>query len=203
MGGHLAGEIASSIAVAITKEYVKQHKDGDYESFEAVLQTAVEAANSAIYEKAAENMNLSGMGTTVSMIFLDGGKVYWAHVGDSRIYLMRGGALRQITKDHSLVERLLDSGSITEEEARVHPRRNVLTRAVGVSKEIAVDTGAEEAKIGDRWLLCTDGLTNMVPDEKIKEIIIKESCDEALDALFAAALKSGGLDNITAVLVDI
>ncbi len=204
MGGHLAGEVASQIAVATIKSYVASHKDGDYESWEDVLYRAIEEANGVIYKKARANVACSGMGTTVSLLFYAADKIYWAHVGDSRIYLLRGGKLRQITKDHSLVGRLLESGSITSEEARVHPQRNMLTRAVGVEAKVAVDTGAENAQEGDRWLLCTDGLTSMVGDRQVEELLREEKePQKALDHLVAAALHAGGADNVTAVLVDL
>lgn len=204
MGGHLAGEVASGIAVKTIADYISEQKDGDYESFEAILAQAVEKANQQIYEKAQSDGAFMGMGTTVSIIFICGEKIYWAHVGDSRIYLLRDARLRQITKDHSLVGKLLANGSITKEEARVHPQRNMLTRAVGVASDVKIDTGVEEVRQNDRWLLCTDGLTNMLSDEDILYFIEQgKELQSALDGLFIAALDAGGTDNITAVLIEI
>lgn len=204
MGGHLAGEVASDIAVKTITSYVIEHKDGDYESFEEILAQAIQQANKQIYEKSLYNAECSGMGTTVSLIFISKDKIYWAHVGDSRIYLLRNGKLRQITRDHSLVGKLLENGSITKEEARVHPQRNMLTRAVGVNGDVIVDTGVETALPSDRWLLCTDGLTNMVEDSEIHQLISNDNeLQTSLDSMLAAALNAGGIDNITAVVLEI
>ena len=197
MGGHLAGEVASMMAIDAVKHMAEKH---DIASI-SVLREAVCAAHEAICAHARENQNCSGMGTTISAMWRGGHYMYIAHVGDSRIYRFRGGELEQITQDHSLVEELVRARIITREEARDHPRRNIITRALGTPGENAPDLLAADMENGDVWLLCTDGLTGMVSDEEITRVLCGgENLDEMADTLIAKALAAGGRDNVTLIL---
>ena len=150
---------------------------------------------------AKENSACAGMGTTLSVMWRGGHYMYIAHVGDSRIYRFRAGALEQITQDHSLVEELVRARILTREEARRHPRRNIITRALGTQGDNAPDLLAADRKPGDLWLLCTDGLTGMVSDEDIARTLKEtDDLDAAADSLLAQALKAGGRDNVTLIL---
>ena len=204
MGGHLAGEVASKIAVNVIENYICTHIDSEL-NIENLLKNAILEANKMIFEKAHQDKDYLGMGTTVSIAYCKGTQFFWGHVGDSRIYLLRNNELIQITKDHSLVWDLLKSGSITKAEAKVHPQRNVLTRAVGVDETLLVDTGVCDLFKNDRLLLCTDGLTNMLNEDSIKKAISSETIDlkESIDFLVGAALAAGGSDNITVILSEI
>ena len=198
MGGHAAGEGASHIFIDTARELL-QAQELPYS--ELVLKKLVLRANTAILQQVAEHPEYNGMGTTATVFHREGNRGVWAHVGDSRLYLLRGGVLQQITRDHSLVSDLVENGTITQEQARTHPRKNVLMRAVGVEEELIVDTGSFELQSGDSILLCTDGLTNMVENEEIQRLLqVPEEQDKA-SALVAAALEAGGLDNVTAVVV--
>lgn len=196
MGGHAAGEVASHILV----EVVRQELAGCAAIGEKELSSAIHRANHAILLTVAERPDCKGMGTTATILHLDGDQALWAHVGDSRLYLLRGGVLHQVTRDHSYVEDLVAQGELTEEEARIHPQKNVLTRAVGVEADIIVDTGRFTVQSGDVLLLATDGLMNMVQEPEICAILGRQEGDVAR-ALIEAALASGGRDNVTAVVV--
>lgn len=200
MGGHVAGEIASQLAAdTVRKHFAELDEPANPE---AVLGKAIEQANSLIYRMARFKTEYAGMGTTLTAAYLDGRRLYWGHVGDSRLYLLRDSRMTQITEDHSLVGELVRSGTISPEDALVHPHRNILTRAVGTGENIVVDTGALEVENGDALLLCTDGLTNMLRDETIFDVLSACPADAAvLDKLIEQANMAGGLDNITAVLV--
>ena len=197
MGGHLAGEVASAMAIdAIRRMSEKHHKASI-----AVLREAVCGAHEAIFEHAQKNENCSGMGTTISVMWQGGHYMYIAHVGDSRIYRLRKGELEQITNDHSLVEELVRARIITREEAKHHPRRNIITRALGTPGDNAPDMLAADLEKGDLWLLCTDGLCSMVSDEDIRRVLmLRESLDVKADMLIKMALAAGGRDNVTLIL---
>ena len=199
MGGHAAGEVASRILVDTAKELLDRP-----EVFysELVLKKAVLRANDAILSQASEVPEYAGMGTTATLFHREGEQGIWAHVGDSRIYLLRGQELCQITRDHSLVEDLVENGSITREEARNHPRKNILTRAVGAEENLLVDTGSLRLQNGDRLLLCSDGLTNMVTDAQIQEILQDGHPMDKAAVLVQKALEAGGTYNITAIVVE-
>lgn len=199
MGGHASGEVASRILVDTAKELLDRP-----EVFysELVLKKAVLRANDAILSQASEVPEYAGMGTTATLFHREGEQGIWAHVGDSRIYLLRGQELCQITRDHSLVEDLVENGSITREEARNHPRKNILTRAVGAEENLLVDTGSLRLQNGDRLLLCSDGLTNMVTDAQIQEILQDGHPMDKAAVLVQKALEAGGTDNITAIVVE-
>lgn len=199
MGGHVAGEVASRMAVEAVGNCFDAARGGDPL---ALLSQAITQANKMIFRMAQEDDGCAGMGTTVTAAFVEGTKLYWGHVGDSRLYLLRAGALSQITEDHSLVSELVKKGNITAVEALSHPHRNILTRAVGTGEDVLVDTGSFGLLPGDRVLLCTDGLTNMVADEEIAATL-RQGGDVAalLAGMVEKANAAGGLDNITAILV--
>ncbi len=193
MGGHVAGEVASQVAVDAASEH-----DGSPTA-------RVQAANEAVMRESMARPDRAGMGTTLTLAeFSAKGSVEVAHVGDSRCYLFTGGELHQLTDDHSLVNEMLAKGQITDQEAINHPRRNVITRALGTDWKIAVDNLEQEIEIGDRYLLCTDGLTNMVEDDDIAHILLTvEGAQPAAWALIERANDAGGEDNISVAVVDI
>lgn len=201
MGGHVAGEIASKLAVSSIVDYLATpFNEGQIEEH---LTRAVHLANDRIYEQSQQGRQYLGMGTTVTACYVVGSRIYWAHVGDSRMYLLRGGELCQVTDDHSLVGELMRNGSITKAEAQVHPQRNILTRAVGTSSTVIVDSGFVEWAPDDRLLLCTDGLTGLVSEDKIAEIAgTAPLTQEKADQLVGQALSAGGYDNITVILAE-
>jgi serine/threonine protein phosphatase PrpC len=197
MGGAQAGEVASRLAAAAFREF---HEADQLEPEERV-RAIIQEANRRIYERAHQDAQASGMGTTITAALLESGLVSLGHVGDSRAYRVREGRLEQLTEDHSLVADLMRSGRLTPEEAEAHPQRSVITRALGTDPEVDVDTFTVEAGPGDIFLLCSDGLTSMVADEDILELIAGSgSLEEAAKALVKAANRSGGEDNITVVL---
>lgn len=195
MGGHRGGEVASSLALETVQ--------GMFERKEGSLADQVVEANRAVFDRSQNDRSVSGMGTTLTAALVDGSRVHLVHVGDSRAYLLRGGELAQLTEDHTLVHRMVMEGEISQEEAETHPHRSILTRALGVDQSIQVDEGDVEVADGDRLLLCTDGLTGMVPEGQIREILL-ESADpqEAVEKLVKVANRAGGIDNITAVILD-
>ena len=195
MGGHRGGEVASSLALETVQ--------GMFERREGSLADQVVEANRAVFDRSKNDRTVSGMGTTLTAALVDGSRVHLVHVGDSRAYLLRGGELAQLTEDHTLVHRMVMEGEISQEEAETHPQRSILTRALGVDQSVQVDEGDVEVADGDRLLLCTDGLTGMVPEGQIREILL-ESADpqEAVEKLVKVANRAGGIDNITAVILD-
>ncbi|MBB5335530.1 Stp1/IreP family PP2C-type Ser/Thr phosphatase [Pectinatus brassicae] len=199
MGGHAGGEVASKLLIDEVKKSVQGCRDCN----QVILQQIIQKANNEILAKAADNTALNGMGTTASIIFIDDADVTWAHIGDSRIYLLHDDKLTQITTDHSLVEMWVENGTITQEEAQFHPQKNILTRAVGVNTEIEIDTGRFSCVNKDIILLATDGLTNMVNNDKIKQILLDTGIENKADCLIGEAVKNGGIDNITAIVVEI
>ncbi|MES2171418.1 MAG: Stp1/IreP family PP2C-type Ser/Thr phosphatase [Actinomycetota bacterium] len=203
MGGHAGGDVASAIALKRVMEADKPYASANDAEF--ALQASLIAANSLLAETVFEHPELMGMGTTVSAILRAGDEIAIAHIGDSRIYLMRDGVLTQVTADHTFVQRLVDSGRITQEEAAVHPRRSVLMRVLGdVDAAPEIDTTVHDTKPGDRWLLCSDGLSSYVSDEKI-EVVLSGLSDTraAAERLIKESLDQGAPDNVTVVIVDI
>lgn len=198
MGGHNAGEVASSEAINVIKDVVL---DNEHNAKEMLTQ-AINSANSTIYNMSLDKKSLFGMGTTITACLIEKDKVTAAQVGDSRLYLIRDGMIIQITKDHSLVEMLIENGSITKEDAKHHPQKNVITRAIGTDKEVSADIYEFSICEGDIILLCSDGLVNMVEDEKILSVITRtKSFEETADKLVAEAENAGGSDNITVILI--
>ena len=204
MGGANGGNIASKIAVEVIGSRIR---DGYREnptpgSPEHLLTSAMATANVGVYDRAQRESHLAGMGTTVVAVITCGHTAYISHVGDSRLYLYRDGHLSQITRDHSVVQELIESGQITAEEARSHPRKNYITRAIGVISEEYGEYDELALMAGDRLLLCTDGLTNEVSGVDMCQWLTLPA-EEAAEALIRAALDDGGMDNITVALMDI
>ncbi|ACV63120.1 protein serine/threonine phosphatase [Desulfofarcimen acetoxidans DSM 771] len=203
MGGHKAGEVASQLALQVLE---KELKSSIYrqENPVDILRKAVLEANASVYNLSHNNLSYRGMGTTVTAACIMGKDLYIAHVGDSRGIIISNGMINQLTEDHSFVQKLINEGEITSEEARVHPRRNIITRALGTEPVLEVDIYSYTVKRGDLVLLCTDGLTNHLLDREIQDMLINASdLDHGLQSLLALALERGGQDNITAILVEI
>jgi PPM family protein phosphatase len=196
MGGAQAGEVASQLAASALEAGDSDGLDGT-ERIDALIQEA----NTRIFDRASTDPTASGMGTTMTVALVEGMTVAIGHVGDSRAYLVRGEQMEQLTEDHSLVNELLKTGKLSEEEAQVHPQRSVITRAVGTDPDVDVDGFTIEAEDGDVFLICSDGLSDMVEDEEILELVHqnRDDLDKAVKALVAAANRGGGEDNITAV----
>ena len=204
MGGARGGKIASGIACDAIEKWIEQNWANCAAGGErAFLADALAEANRMVYEKAQADPNCAGMGTTAVMALIRDGTVHLCHVGDSRCYLYRGGRLVQLTHDHSYVQELVDNGSITAQEAETHPRKNVITRALGVERGVEPEYTCATAAAGDIFLLCTDGLTNAVSKERIERLLAACPFEEAADAMIDAANSSGGPDNITALLAGI
>jgi serine/threonine protein phosphatase PrpC len=213
MGGHAAGEVASRIAVDSISEFILHSKTDDgtwphaydehYRRSTNRLMAAVRLANTRVLEAMRKDARLRGMGTTVVASLVDDDIFSVAHVGDSRAYLIRDHQLSRITNDHSWVFEQVQAGMLTEAEAEKHPLRNVITRALGGALQVAPDASEIEARPGDVYLLCSDGLTGMVPEDEILKVVTDSDGDlkRACQALIEAANEHGGLDNVTAVLV--
>ena len=200
MGGHNAGDYASSHAVRILVDEIRE--DADYNPVK-VIRHAIEAANTEIRNRAQEDENLRGMGTTMVVATIVDQYAYVANVGDSRLYVIQDG-IRQVTRDHSLVQEMVRMGEISEAEARNHPDKNIITRALGAEKTVDVDFFDLKLEKGCTILMCSDGLSNMVEDEKIQEIISDPEAviDQKGSALLREANQNGGKDNIAVVLVE-
>ncbi|WP_046469180.1 Stp1/IreP family PP2C-type Ser/Thr phosphatase [Allosalinactinospora lopnorensis] len=202
MGGYAGGEIASSLAISTLMSL-----DDDVPSAEEMagsLQQAVETANGAVSQRVTEEPRLENMGTTLTAMLWSGPRVALIHIGDSRAYLLREGEFGQITHDHTLVQTLVDEGKITEEEAESHPQRSLLLRALDGRNQVEPDISILEAKVGDRYLLCSDGLSGVVSKETIQETLVaEEHPDAAARRLIDLANRGGGPDNITAVVADV
>ena len=200
MGGAKGGSVASSVAVNTIASIIRaEYRDNmDDDDITSMLVRSCEAANAEVYHRAGRDPDLQGMGTTAVIAFIIKGKAHILHVGDSRAYHIKKSTVTQITSDHSVVQQLVDSGEISVEDAKNHPQKNIITRAVGIDGYLSFDYDTVKLEKGGTLLLCTDGLTNMVTDKQIGKII-----NESKDAskLIDAALSGGGSDNITAVLV--
>ncbi len=203
MGGHAGGDVASALTIKNVTSVDRPFTSAS--EAEVALHGALIAANSVLAETVFDHGELTGMGTTVSGFVLVGTELAIAHIGDSRIYRMRGGELTQITSDHTFVQRLVDSGRITVEEAAVHPRRSVLMRVLGdVDATPEIDTMVERAEVGDRWLVCSDGLSSYVPEDRIASALSGSGdAEEVADRLVKESLDQGAPDNVTVVVVDI
>ncbi len=198
LGGHQAGEVASRLAVEVLLGEAPKRADAK------ALARAVRSANAAVIEAAQSGVGRTGMGTTITAAMVDGTRIVFAHVGDSRAYLLHLGTLTQVTEDHSMVADMVRAGTLTLEESRVHPSRSVITRALGSDPNLLVDAFEVTASPGDRLLLCSDGLTSMVEDAEIERILATSPAPQtAVATLIATANDGGGQDNITAVVVDI
>jgi len=196
MGGAQAGEVASKLAAAALEDT----DPGALAGSERVI-SLIQEANRRVYERSNADPSASGMGTTMTVALVEGSVVTFGHVGDSRAYLLRDSALEQLTEDHSLVNELLKSGKLSPEEAETHPQRSVITRAVGTDPDVDVESFTIETHEGDVFLICSDGLTDMVADEEIFAVLDRhhDDLDRATKALVSAANRGGGVDNITVV----
>ena len=203
MGGYNGGEVASEIAVNSVKEYITGNFDkfkNSKEDIKIMIKNAIEYANSAIYERAKRVKDLKGMGTTIDVCLIYYNTMYVGHVGDSRVYRIRKKFLRKITKDHSYVQQLIEDGTITKEEAYTHPKKNMLTKALGCEGDVEPSIYVKTFIKDDIVLMCSDGLTNLIKENEIYEIV-KENPIKATDRLIAKANENGGLDNITVVII--
>ncbi|HEX6395631.1 MAG TPA: Stp1/IreP family PP2C-type Ser/Thr phosphatase [Acidimicrobiales bacterium] len=201
MGGAAAGEVASATAVEGLQDAFGQAGEATPEA----LMEAARTANRAVWNQAEANPEMRGMGTTlVALALVDGGRLAAVNIGDSRLYLLRGDEFRQVTSDHNLVAELVAEGRISKEEAEFHPRRNIMTRALGVDPDVEVDLFVEEPRPGDRYLLCSDGLPRELRDDHMVSILRRfADPEEAAKELVDEAKRRGGNDNITAVVVDV
>ncbi|MGH9138411.1 MAG: Stp1/IreP family PP2C-type Ser/Thr phosphatase, partial [Acidimicrobiales bacterium] len=200
MGGHKGGEVASAVAVEILQQAFRGH-----DHTEQALVDATEAANAAVHAAATDDPDLFGMGTTlVAIAQTDDDELAYVNVGDSRIYLLRDGELQRLTSDHSLVEELVREGSLTPEEAKVHPKRNIVTRALGIEPRVEVDSATITPYTGDRYLLCSDGLFDEIDEDRIASVLRRlADAGEAARELVRLAVEHGGRDNVTVVVVDV
>ncbi len=204
MGGASAGDVASSVASSLIAEKLKKSFSPDMNSASVInlIKSVVETANSKLYSMASENPDLQGMGTTVVVAIISGSKIYIANAGDSRAYYYcKENGLTQITKDHSVVQAMVELGEITPDEARNHPRKNIITRALGVEDTIELDFYENEMDADGVLLICSDGLTNYVVDEEIEKLIVNTEFDKLAEVLVDSANEKGGGDNITVVTV--
>jgi protein phosphatase len=204
MGGHNAGDVASQLAISSFCEYVQENtSELPAEGYLDFLITAAAEANRTVYRKAMGDFSLRGMGTTFTACTSSGGKCWVAHVGDSRAYLISGGAISQLTADHTYVNEMVKAGQLTPSQAREHPKRNILTQVLGVDAEMKADGYVCDVNAGSLVLLCSDGLTNMLGDDEIREICSESKpVGEKAKALIDSANARGGSDNISAVLID-
>lgn len=201
MGGHACGEVASGLAVATLKKWLTAHGNGELTL--AQIEQAFAEANSAIWQLAQSNEAHQGMGTTMTMVFLTATQAYLGHVGDSRGYLLRSGELRQLTRDHTLVGDQIRVGNITPEQAKKHPARHILSRAMGVKEFIATDTVLLDLMVSDILFLCSDGIYDLVEEETLKKILTQTPFHRVAKEVVAEANLAGGVDNATAVALKI
>ena len=200
MGGHKAGDHASKLCVETMVSIIE---NSIHKTPVTIFEEAVSAANDIVYNKSKENIELEGMGTTMVACTLQGDTLYVANIGDSRLYLI-DDSIKQITSDHSLVEEMVKKGNITESEARIHPRKNIITRALGIDGKVRADYFEIKVKESDMILMCSDGLSNMIEDDDMEYIIRHSSTiDTAVENLIAKANENGGNDNITVILAQI
>lgn len=203
MGGYKGGEIASKLAVESAARYIKSNFSSNLMEKEEILklvENAVEYANMVVYEKSKEVEELEGMGTTLEICLIYNNKAYIGHVGDSRIYRIRKDVIRKLTKDHSYVQKLIEDKKITREEAKSHPKKNMLTKALGCTPYVEPDIRARNFERGDIFIMCSDGLTNMVDEKRIYELVTQD-INKAADELINEANAAGGYDNITVIII--
>ena len=204
MGGHAAGEVASEMAVQIVQRELTAIHDLDGEQVAQTVGGALRKANRAIHDRTLTEVDKQGMGTTVSVLLLSGTRYLIGQIGDSRVYLLRDGAFTQLTKDHSYVQEQVDAGFLTPEQARYHPYSNVITRCVGASSDVEPDIYRGEIRAGDLFLVASDGLTGMVDDRRLAQLLgSRAEAERKVHALISEANGRGGLDNITAIVVQV
>ncbi len=203
MGGVNGGDVASNLAVKSIKDSLNnenwEEPSETQSNIKKMLRNALKKANLEIFTNAQDNKDLAGMGTTAVLVAVTEDKIHVAHVGDSRAYLVRQGKIKQLTIDHSMVQEMIDEGEITHEEAKMHPNKNIITRALGISKDVDVDYSMKTKKPGDSIIICTDGLTNYLDQKEILEYFKSEKGEALVDGLISAANERGGADNITVV----
>lgn len=203
MGGYNGGEVASRLAVETTKKYILDRFDkvkSDRDQILILVKEAVIHANTIVYEKAKHTQGLEAMGTTIDVALIYNNKIFISHVGDSRIYRIRKAFIRKLTKDHNYPQQLIEEGKITKEEAISHPKKNMLTKAVGCTKEIQPDAMIKGFIKDDILIMCSDGLTNMLTEQQLYNIT-KENPEDATNMLVEEANKLGGYDNITVIII--
>lgn len=204
MGGYNAGEVASKLATNAVKSYIYKYLDSKENSREQIvklLTDAIEYANTVVYNASISKKELNGMGTTLDVCLIYNNKVYVGHIGDSRVYRIRQNFMRKITKDHSYVQTLIEDGTITKEEAFSHPKKNMLTKALGCAEKVEPDIYVKTFIDGDILLMTTDGLTNMIKEDEICRII-GEDVRLAVNKLIYKANQNGGIDNITVIIIS-
>lgn len=204
MGGYKGGEIASSVAVYSTQNYICNNFENTPKEKEAILKLIVDSmeyANLMVYERSKEEEELKDMGTTLDVCLIYNNKAYIGHVGDSRIYRIRKNFMKRLTKDHSYVEQLVQDGKITKEEADTHPKKNMLVKAIGCNSLVEPDVIYKAFLKDDIILMCSDGLTNMLKDDDIYKVLLENS-ENPVAALINSANREGGIDNITAIIID-
>ena len=204
MGGYKGGEIASRLATESVQKYIQNNFERITKEKEEILKlvkSAVEYANMVVYEKSKEVPELEGMGTTLEVCLIYNNKAYIGHVGDSRIYRIRKDVIRKLTKDHSYVQKLVEDKKITREEAKTHPKKNMLIKALGCTPYVEPDIRARNFEKGDVFIMCSDGLTNMVEENRIYTLITQD-INSAADKLIEEANMAGGIDNITIIIIS-
>lgn len=205
MGGYTGGEIASSLAVNSVEEYIRKNiKDVEIinrDTLQKLIKDSMEYANKVVYEKSRTDINLSEMGTTLEVCLIYNNKVYIGHIGDSRVYRIRKNIIRKLTTDHSYVEKLVKEGTITKEEAYHHPKKNMLIKALGCEEYVEPDILVKGFLKDDILLMCSDGLTNLLSDKEIYDVVIN-NLENADKLLIQKANIKGGYDNITAVVIE-
>ena len=205
MGGYKGGEIASKVAITAVSKYITEKFDSiskDKNSILDLLEDAIIFANSAIYEESEQDEELQDMGTTLEVLIIYKQKVYIGHVGDSRIYRIRKNNMKKITTDHSYVEKLIQDGEITREESYNHPKKNLLIKALGTDEEVEPDLIYTVLNKNDMIIICSDGLTNMIKEKEILDIVLNNSSENVVEVLVDEANEAGGLDNITVIFID-
>ena len=215
MGGHVGGEFASAIAVNTVEEVLSnfEYHEGEFGTFDPdegpvevvreKLRYAVRLAGKRIFEKAQEEPEYRGMGTTCIALLMDGGNAFLSHVGDSRAYVVREGRIEQLTEDHSLVNEKIKAGLITPEQARTHKLKNIITRSLGYTEDVEIDVQVRAVRRGDHFLMCSDGLSNLVETGEIGEIVLDAGPQEAARRLIELACERGGDDNVTVLIARV
>lgn len=205
MGGVNGGDVASNLAVKSIKNSLNnenwEEPSETQSNIKRMLKNALKKANLEIFTDAQDNKNLAGMGTTAVLVAVTEDKIHVAHVGDSRAYLVRQGKIKQLTIDHSMVQEMIDEGEITHEEAKMHPNKNIITRALGISKDVDVDYSMKTRKPEDSIIICTDGLTNYLDQKEILDYFKVKKGEALVDGLISEANERGGADNITVVVL--
>lgn len=204
MGGYKGGDIASCLAVDSVKKYIESNyatTEKEKESLQTLIKNAIEYANMVVYEKSKVSQELEGMGTTIEVCLIYNNRAYIGHIGDSRIYRLRKEFLKRVTVDHSYVEKLIKDGTITREESYTHPKKNMLTKALGCTSYVEPDVMVKGFQKEDILVLCSDGLTNLITEEQL-ETIIRQNLEKAAENLIEKANELGGYDNITVIIIQ-